>query len=57
MFMFCRLLELKKINNPPKEDQEISKRFRRFLEIKQSASSISKNKNNKSKLTIVFKIL
>ncbi|CAG9808207.1 unnamed protein product [Chironomus riparius] len=47
-----KLVELKKINNPPKEDQEISKRFRQFMEIKKSVSSIGKNNKNKKRITV-----
>ncbi|XP_070503731.1 DNA ligase 1 [Chironomus tepperi] len=48
-----KLVQLKKINNPPKEDQEMSKRFKKFIEIKNAASKIGKNnKNNKKRITV-----
>lgn len=46
ILLFYRLLQLKKINNPPREDQEMSKRFKKFIEIKQAASAIGKNNKN-----------
>lgn len=40
------LIKAKKIDNPPKEDQEVSKRFKKFMELKQSTSKVTKKKTN-----------
>jgi hypothetical protein len=46
----AKLIREKKINNPPKEDQSISKSFQKFIDLKNAVKNADKKKGSESNI-------